>query len=153
MLTDAHVSHAVGASRVTVVCLQSRQCHAGMRWPHQSCRETHQSRMLYIHSKYVFAQFAGTNVMRPSSTALIAGSASGFIFIHHCMETSGSTMVRQRWHLRAFNLYGSIFSSSPSFSNSATTCLRASKRSRPAKRPASRVVLAFSSITLMLGRL
>ena len=29
----------------------SRQCQAGMRWPHQSWREMHQSRMLYIHSK------------------------------------------------------------------------------------------------------
>ena len=91
--------------------------------------------------------------MRPSSTALIAGSASGFIFTHHCIETSGSTMVRQRWHLPRLNLYGSIFSSSPSFSSSATTCLRASNRSSPANRPAAAVIFAFSSITLMLGRL
>ncbi len=47
--------------------------------------------------------------MTPSSTALIAGSASGFIFIHHCFETSGSTTVRQRWHLPTLSLYGSIF--------------------------------------------
>ena len=52
--------------------------------------------------------------MRPSSTAAMAGSASGFIFIHHCFETSGSTTVLQRWHLPTLSLYGSIFSSNPS---------------------------------------
>ena len=79
--------------------------------------------------------------MRPSSTALIAGSASGFMLIHHCFETSGSTMVLQRWHFATLSLYGSIFSISPSFSSSATTCFRASKRSSPAKRPAAAVIL------------
>ena len=79
--------------------------------------------------------------MRPSSTALMAGSASGFMLIHHCLETSGSTMVLQRWHLPTLSLYGSIFSISPSFSSSATTCLRASKRSRPANCPAAAVML------------
>src|SRR5579871_4666981 len=95
---EPQCEQVVGVSRATVIFLQLPQFHAGTRWPHQSCREMHQSRMLYIHSKYVLAQFAGTKVMRPSSTALIAGSARGFIFAHHCVETSGSTMVLQRWH-------------------------------------------------------
>ncbi len=34
--------------------------------------------------------------MSPRSTAAIAGSASGFILQNHCVETQGSTMVRQR---------------------------------------------------------
>ncbi len=79
--------------------------------------------------------------MLPSSTALMAGSASGFMLIHHCFETSGSTMVLQRWHFPTLSLYGSIFSISPSASSSATTCLRASKRSRPANFPAAAVML------------
>ena len=37
--------------------------------------------------------------MRPSRTALIAGSASGFICTNHCLETSGSTTVLQRWQM------------------------------------------------------
>ena len=43
----------------------------------------HQSWMLCIHSKYVFVQFSGTNLTRPSSTAAIAGSASGFVRTYH----------------------------------------------------------------------
>src|SRR6516225_7212144 len=104
MFFDPQCAHTSGVSRATVTSLQSPQCHAGIRCPHHNCREMHQSRMLYIHSKYVFDQLAGTNVMRPSSTALIAGSASGFIFIHHCLDTSGSTMVLQRWHLPMLSL-------------------------------------------------
>ena len=40
-----------GVSRATVISLQALQCHAGMRWPHQSWREMHQSWMLVIHSR------------------------------------------------------------------------------------------------------
>ncbi len=46
--------------------LQSPQCHAGMRWPHQSWREMHQSRMFSIQLKNVLFQFSGTNWMWPS---------------------------------------------------------------------------------------
>jgi hypothetical protein len=35
--------------------------------------------------------------MRPSVTASIAGFASVFASTHHCMEISGSTIVRLRW--------------------------------------------------------
>ena len=34
--------------------------------------------------------------MRPSRTASIAGSASGFIFTNHCGLVIGSTVVPQR---------------------------------------------------------
>ena len=57
--------------------------HAGTWWPHHSWRLMHQSWMLCIHWKYVFDQFSGTKRMRPSSTALIAGSASGAIRTYH----------------------------------------------------------------------
>src|ERR1039457_6806314 len=82
-----------GAVRVTVNWPHSAQCHAGMRWPHQSWREMHQSRMLSIQWKYVLFQFSGTNWMRPSSTAALACSASGFSRMNHCVETNASTMV------------------------------------------------------------
>ena len=35
---------------MTVILLQALQCQAGMRWPHQSWREMHQSWMFVIHS-------------------------------------------------------------------------------------------------------
>src|SRR5687767_8728615 len=90
--------HDAGVSRATTISRHLRQCHAGMRWPHQSWREMHQSRMLYIHSKYVLLQLDGMNSMRPVSTAAIAFSASGLVLTNHCVETSGSTTVLQRAH-------------------------------------------------------
>jgi hypothetical protein len=39
--------------------------------------------MFRIHSKYVFDQFSGTKRVRPSSTAAMAGAASGAIFTYH----------------------------------------------------------------------
>ena len=41
----------------------------GMRWPHHSCRETHQSRMLLSHMLYTFSKRSGTIRMSPSATA------------------------------------------------------------------------------------
>src|ERR1700687_4742080 len=95
-----------------------------MRWPHQSCREIHQSRMFSIQLKNVFSELLGTKTMRPSRTAAIAFAASGVVFTNHCVETSGSTTVPQRSHLLMARTYGSIFSNSPNFSRSATTPLR-----------------------------
>ena len=46
----AQLEQMVGVSRETMISLQAAQCHAGMRWPHQSWREMHQSWMLFIHS-------------------------------------------------------------------------------------------------------
>ncbi len=43
-------AQAAGVSRATVMARQAAQCQAGMRWPHQSWREMHQSWMLVIHS-------------------------------------------------------------------------------------------------------
>ena len=68
-----------------------------MRWPHHSCREMHQSRMLSIQWKNVFDQLSGTNLVFPCSTASMAGLASGSIFTNHCVDSIGSTTVSQRW--------------------------------------------------------
>ena len=49
-LPDPQVAQADGSSSATVTCPFSH-VKAGMRWPHQSWREMHQSWMLRIHSK------------------------------------------------------------------------------------------------------
>src|ERR1700741_2651159 len=93
---EPHFVHFAGVSRATMIALQSPQYHAGMRCPHQSCREMHQSRMLRIHSKYSVRRLSGTISISPLSTAAMAGSASGFIFTNHCVEARGSMTVPQR---------------------------------------------------------
>src|SRR5579883_2975854 len=91
---DPHLVHFVGGVRDTMISPHS-QYHAGMRCPHHTWREMHQSRMLRIHSKYSVRRFSGTISMSFRSTAAIAGSASGFIFTNHCVEARGSMMVPQ----------------------------------------------------------
>jgi hypothetical protein len=43
-----HVGHAVSGVRETWTEPSASQCQAGIRWPHQSCREMHHGRMLSI---------------------------------------------------------------------------------------------------------
>src|SRR3989304_8430780 len=85
-----HLAQAFTSVRLTVISPQSSQNHAGMRWPHQIWREMHQSLMFRIQSKYVFSHPLGKNCIRPSSTALIAGSASGCVLTNHWGERDGS---------------------------------------------------------------
>ena len=93
--------------------LPSSSYHAGMRWPHQSCRLMHQSWMLRIHWKYVFAQFSGTKRMRPSSTASMAGAASGAMRTYHWSVSQGSSTAPQRSPRGTGSVCGSVFSSRP----------------------------------------
>ena len=93
---EPHSAQAVGSSSDTVTW-PFGHVNAGMRWPHQSCREMHQSWMFRIQAKYVFVQDSGTKRTSPFSTAAIAGSASGWIFTNHCAERYGSMIVSQRW--------------------------------------------------------
>ena len=101
-LADRHVAHFAGVSRATVTCLFSPQYHAGMRCPHQSCRDSVQSRMLRIQLRYSVRRLSGTMWMQfslpgsYSSTALIAGTARSFILQNHCVEMRGSTTVLLR---------------------------------------------------------
>ena len=92
----SHLPHLVGSLIATVICEQSEQCQAGILCPHQICRDMHQSRMFLIHSNYVFSQLFGTKVISPSSTAFMAGPASGATLTNQCFERRGSTTV---WHL------------------------------------------------------
>src|SRR5450755_690639 len=94
-----HVAHASGspAPGFGTVTWPSGQYQAGISWPHQSWRETHQSRMFRIHSSYVFFQRSGTKRVSPASVAATAFSARGATFTNHWSETSGSTIVSHRW--------------------------------------------------------
>ena len=56
----------------------------------------HQSWMLCIQSKYVFAPVLGHERTRPSSTAAIAGSASGLMRTYHWSVSIGSTTTPLR---------------------------------------------------------
>src|SRR5206468_10470156 len=91
-----HFVQAAGAVRATIVSLHLPQYQAGMRCPHQSCREMHQSRMLCIQWKNVFDQLSGTNLVLPCSTASLAGLASASILTNLCVDSSGSTTASQR---------------------------------------------------------
>ena len=42
------------------------------------------------------ADCRATTSIKPSTTTSVAGSASGFIFMNHCVETRGSTIALQR---------------------------------------------------------
>ena len=48
---DLELYQLASAVRATVMAEHSVQCHAGIRWPHQSWREMHQSRMFSIQWK------------------------------------------------------------------------------------------------------
>src|SRR5207302_6229037 len=118
---DPHAAHFAGVSRATVTCLFSLQYHAGMRCPHQSCRDMVQSRMFVIQLKYSVRRFSGTIRMSPLSTAAIAGSASGFILQNHCVERRGSTTVLLRSQSPIALACSVIFSSKLCAFNSSTT--------------------------------
>ena len=51
MSVESQVPQACGRVAGDGDAWQALQCHAGMRWPHQSWREMHQSWMLVIHSR------------------------------------------------------------------------------------------------------
>ncbi len=69
--------------------------------------------------------------MLPSSTALMAGSASGAIRTYHWSVSQGSSTAPLRSPRGTGRVCGSVFSSRPAASKSATTRLRASNLSRP----------------------
>ena len=130
---------------------QASQYQTGMRWPHQIWRLIVQSRMFSIQWKYVRSKRLGTNSMRPSRTASMAGRASGSARTNHCSEMIGSTIVPERWQWPTECSYRSVRSSSPAASRSATTRSRASKRSIPAYWPASSVSRPSAPMMLSTG--
>ena len=111
--------------------LHERQYQAGIWWPHQSWRLTHQSWMLRIQLKKVDVHVSGTNRVRPCSTAPTAFLASGSTFTNHWGDSRGSTTVAQRWQVPTESACGTSFSSRPRSARSSSTRIRASRRSSP----------------------
>ncbi len=116
----------VGVVSDTMISSQSSQYQAGMRCPHHSCREMHQSRIFSIQLKYVFLKRSGTKFVRLSWTASIAGFAKGSMRTNHCSEIFGSTTEWQRWQVPILWRMGSCFTKNPCASRSRTTATRAS---------------------------
>jgi hypothetical protein len=56
----------------------------------------HQGWIFSIHSKKVFSQFFGTNSVRPSRTAAIAGCASVCASTYHWSVRKGSITTPER---------------------------------------------------------
>ena len=93
----------------------------------------HQGWMSRIQAKNVFSHCFGTNDAAPVSTAAIAGLASSPALQYHCTVSSGSIGTPERSPCGTWCVCGSIRSSSPSRSSSATIADRASARSRPSR--------------------
>src|SRR5690348_3618564 len=128
-----HLAHAAGGSTATVSAphAASPQYQTGMRCPHHSWREMHQSLMLVIQCMYVLVHDSGMNLVLPSFTASIAGLASGAVLTNHCSDSIGSTTSSERWQRPSDSWCGSVLTSRPAASRSATTALRASATFMP----------------------
>ena len=74
----------------------SGEYQTGIRCPHHSCREMHQSCMLSTQSKYLGASSAGWIFVRPSRTASPAALASGSTLTNHWVESLGSITSSDR---------------------------------------------------------
>src|SRR5947209_4244596 len=59
----------------------------GIRCPHQSCREMHQSCRLSTQSKYRLAMSGGLIATSPERTASPAILARGSTFTNHCSDS------------------------------------------------------------------
>jgi hypothetical protein len=85
-----------------------------MRWPHQSCRDTHQSWMFSSQPYHTFSNLSGTNrssFLRAASIAFAAipyrGSRSSgeegrkltSILMNHCSDSIGSITSPLLWLL------------------------------------------------------
>mmetsp|Transcript_16626 Transcript_16626/g.55880 ORF Transcript_16626/g.55880 Transcript_16626/m.55880 type:complete len:268 (+) Transcript_16626:969-1772(+) len=72
--------------------------HAGMRWPHQSCRDTHQSWMFSSHRYQVALWKSGRILSAPERTASTARAASVSQRTHHWGLSRGSITSPVREH-------------------------------------------------------
>src|SRR5450432_3595597 len=138
---------ASSASRATYT-LPASSYHAGMRCPHQSCREMHQSCTLSSQWLYVEVQCSGTNLMLtgspvagsdrlaltasrqidlndlPGKYGCVAGAALA-IATNHWSVSIGSTTSPVRSQRGTTILCGFSAATSPAATRSASTALRA----------------------------
>lgn len=75
---------------------QEGQYHTGIWWPHQICREMHQSRLLWSQWRYGLAQEAGWIFTFPCSVASAARLARSWVFMNHWLDSRGSITEAQR---------------------------------------------------------
>mmetsp|Transcript_6434 Transcript_6434/g.15752 ORF Transcript_6434/g.15752 Transcript_6434/m.15752 type:complete len:205 (+) Transcript_6434:177-791(+) len=71
------------SSQLAPSAVLRRGYHAGMRCPHHSCRETHQSWMLSSHRNHVASWKSGMILSCPVRTASVARLAMGAQLTHH----------------------------------------------------------------------
>ena len=123
-----------------------------MRWPHQSWRLMHQSRISVSQSRYTFSQRSGRKCGSCWASASRQRAAKGSVFTNHWVESNGSTGTLPRSEWGTLWRYSSTFTNNPSASSAATTAFRASKRSKPSNRPAAAFIVPFFRITVICGR-
>ena len=147
-----HPSHACGPSGSddTVTC-PSGQYQAGIRCPHQSCRDTFQSRMLVIQCSHVFSKRAGRIRVLPSRVAASAFAASGSVRMNHCVFRRGSITSLLRWQRPMTISWGFSPSRSPEARSCSTIRSRAAYRSRPVKGAPASLIVASSLRTVIIG--
>ena len=121
----ARASACASASSNPTNTLPSGPYQAGIRCPHQSCREMHQGWMSRIQAKNVFSHCFGTNWVRPVSTASIAGFASTSALAYHCVVSRGSIGTPPRSPCGTWCTCVSVLSNNSSRSSSATISFRA----------------------------
>mmetsp|Transcript_13020 Transcript_13020/g.54545 ORF Transcript_13020/g.54545 Transcript_13020/m.54545 type:complete len:202 (-) Transcript_13020:1474-2079(-) len=109
-----------------------RTKYAGMRWPHHSWREMHQSRMFSSQPNHVRSCICGMISSRPSRTASQASAAICLQSTHHCGLIMGSITSLEREHRPRRILLSFTPRYRPASSSAASTVLRASKRGWPA---------------------
>src|SRR5262249_58031777 len=96
------------SSGPTHVTLSFGPYQTGIRCPHHSCREMHQSCMLSTQPKYRLVSSGGSTRTRPSRTASPAAFASGSVRTNHCSDSRGSTVVLHRWQWPTAWMYGRL---------------------------------------------
>src|ERR1700712_4235125 len=80
----------------------------GMRCPHHSCREMHQSCMLSTQSKYLGANSCGWIRVWPPRTASPAACASGPTLTNHWVDNRGSMTSSEREQCPTEGRYGTF---------------------------------------------
>mmetsp|Transcript_22038 Transcript_22038/g.71080 ORF Transcript_22038/g.71080 Transcript_22038/m.71080 type:complete len:241 (-) Transcript_22038:719-1441(-) len=121
-----------------------------MRWPHQSCRETHQSRMLSSQPYHVFSCSFGMILSSPLRTASVARLAIPEQSTHHCGLSIGSMTSPVREQTPSRILLSASPRNSPRALSSASTATRASKRIMPEKLPQPSAILP-SSVKIVIS--
>ena len=144
------------------MCSQFWQYHAGIRWPHQSWREMHQSWMLLSQWMYVFAHSSGTICVWPSRDRRDRRLGQRL----HLARTTASRSsarprCRERWHRGSVSMCGFAAArealaprapSSPPCAPRSDRGPRTARRSRSACRRGSRMLISSSSWRLPVAK-